>query len=118
MELDAVRVEAKRAQVAAELEVQELSNLANATQTERELEHLKIRQGIDNELSAQRVQSQLIAQLSEIAKNMPAQELRTTIISAERQEGVLLPLLNFVAGALSLAQDTFKQPDEPQDTEE
>ncbi|MCP4541949.1 MAG: hypothetical protein GY832_32880, partial [Chloroflexi bacterium] len=118
MELDAVQAKATRAQVSAKLEVRELGNLAAAAQTERELEHLKIRQGIDNDLSEQHVQSQLIAQLPEIAKHMPAQELRTTIISSDGQEGTLYPLLNFVAGALSLAKDTFKQPDKAQDTEE
>jgi flotillin len=118
MKLDAVQAQATHAQVVAELEVQELGNVANAAQTERELEYLKVRQGIDNDLSAQRVQAQLIARLPEIAKHMPAQELRTTIISSDGQEGTLYPLLNFVAGALSLAQDTFKQPDEAQDTAE
>ncbi len=119
MELDAVQAQAKRAQVSAELEVQELGHLADAAQTERELEHTRTRQEIANELSERHIQSQLVAQLPEIAKHMPAQELRTTVFSSDgQQQGILFSLLNFVAGALSLAQDAFKQPDEPPGTAE
>jgi len=119
MELDAVQAEATRARATAELEVQDLRNVATATQTKRELDHVKIRQRIDNDLSEQYVQLQLVGQLAEIAAQMPApQELHSTIISSDGQEGSLSPLLNFLAGALSLARGAFKQADEAVDTEE
>ncbi len=119
MELDVVQAEATRAKVNARLEVQELNNVANAAQTERELDHLRIRQRIDNDLSEHHIQSQLVARLPEIAEHMPApQELHTTIISSDGQDGTLSPLLNFLAGALSLAKGAFKQSDGAQDTVE
>ncbi len=119
MELDVVQAEATRAKVNAEIEVQELYNVANAAQARRELDHLRIRQRIDNDLSEHHVQSQLIARLPEIAENMPApEELHTTIISSDGQDGTLSPLLNFLAGALSLAKGAFKQSDGAQDAEE
>ncbi len=117
MELDTVQAQETRAKATAELEVQELYDLAKAAQTERELTHLRTRRKIENDLSEQYIQSQLIAQLPEIAEHLPVpQELRTTIISSDGQEGTLSPLLNFVAGALSLAKDVFKPSEESQDT--
>ncbi|MCP4538661.1 MAG: hypothetical protein GY832_16120 [Chloroflexi bacterium] len=119
MELDAVQAQEAHTRATAELEVQELYNVANAAQTDRELAHQKTRRRIENDLSEQHIQSQLVARLPEIAEHLPEpQELRTTIISSDGQEGTLSPLLSFVAGALSLAKDMVKPSEEPQDAVE
>jgi hypothetical protein len=118
LELNAVQAEEARTTVTAELEVQELRDVALAAQTERELGHLSTRREIENELSELYVQAQLIAQLPEIAEHLPApQELRTTIISSAGEEGAHSPLLSFLASVLSLTERVFKRPDESPDAE-
>jgi chromosome segregation ATPase len=109
MERDAAQAEQTRVQVAAALDVQELRNLAAATQVERELEHARIRRDIENTLSPAHVQAQMIERLPEIAERLPTPEaLRTTVISSGEEDPIASPLLRFVAGMLSLTEDVVK----------
>ncbi len=108
MKRDTAHAEQVRAQVSAELEVQELRNVAAAAQVERELEHARIRREIENTLSQVYVQARLIDKLPEIAERLPTpQELRTTVVTSGEEEPTVSPLLRFVAGMLSLTEDMF-----------
>jgi hypothetical protein len=109
IQLDTVQAEKIRAEVSAELEVTELRNLAEVAQGDRQLDLARKQREIENELSQGNIQAQLIAQLPEIAKNLPTpQEQRTTIITSDAQEGSLNPLLGFLAGLSNLTQGVFK----------
>jgi flotillin len=110
LQLDAVQAEKMRAEVSAELEVAELRNLAEVAQSDRQLELDRKQREIENEISQSNIQARLIAQLPEIAKNLPApQEQRTTIITSDTQEGMLNSLLGFLAGLSNLTPGIFKR---------
>jgi len=108
--LQAAQSEQTRAQVNAEMEVQELRSQAAAVQTERDLALLRTRQEIQNDLSDSHLQAQLIARLPEIAQQLPPpQELRTTAISLDGQPGSLAPLAGFVAGVSQLVESWHRK---------
>jgi hypothetical protein len=103
MHLDDIQRQKMKAAISGELEVQQLRALAKIEQEQRELQVEKLRREIENTLSQEHLQSQLIAQLPDIAKNLPVpQEQRTTIISSDPQEGVMNTLLGFVSRLLAL----------------
>ena len=103
MHLDDIQRQKMKAAISGELEVQQLRALAKIEQDQRELQVEKLRREIENTLSQEHLQSQLIAQLPDIAKNLPVpQEQRTTIISSDPQEGVMNTLLGFVSRLLAL----------------
>ncbi|MBN1878235.1 MAG: hypothetical protein JXA33_28710 [Anaerolineae bacterium] len=111
MQVDQVQAEATRAQVTAELDLQEQRNVVAAHQTERELAQLKIRRDIENDLSERAIQAHLIAQMPEIAQHLPAPtEQRTTLITTDAATA-LSPLTNFLAHASMLFEDIFKSKD-------
>jgi flotillin len=90
--------------------VAELRNLAEVAQSDRQLELDRKQREIENEISQSNIQARLIAQLPEIAKNLPApQEQRTTIITSDTQEGMLNSLLGFLAGLSNLTPGIFKR---------
>jgi flotillin len=108
MQLEHVRVQAALATAEAEVAVEELHHLAEVAQAERDLALRRTERDIENRLSERYIQAQLVAKLPEIAEHLPApQEQRTTIIASGAQEGMPNPLLNFLASALSLVEETF-----------
>ncbi|OLP17009.1 hypothetical protein BST81_18710 [Leptolyngbya sp. 'hensonii'] len=108
IQLDAVVAQKTRAEVSASLEVAELQHQADVAQRDRQLDLDRKRREIENELSERHIQAQLIAQLPDIVQHMPApQEQRTTIITSDAQEGLVNPLLGFLAGLSNLTQDVF-----------
>jgi len=113
MELDKVQAEQTQTQAVSELKVKTLYDKSDAERVEQELALSKTRREIENDLSENHLQAQLVALLPEIAKYMPApQELRTTIISSDGKEGTMTPLLRFLASALGLAENALQRPDE------
>jgi hypothetical protein len=111
IQLDAIQAQKTLAEVSAKLEVTEVQNRADITQRDRQLDLDRKQREIENELSDRHIQAQLIAQLPEIARHLPTpQEQRTTIITSEAQDGLVNPLLGFLAGLSNLTQDIFKRP--------
>ncbi len=119
MELDEVQAQAKKAEVSADLEVQDLQHQTHIAHTEQDLKLRKIQRDIDNTLSEQHVQAQLIAKLPDIAEKLPTpQEQRTTIITSDGTSEALNPLLRFLTSALSIANGIFNPEKPPQQTAE
>ena len=112
MQLDEVQGQKIRGEVSTSLEIEELRELAKNQQRQRELELEQQLRDIENDLSQENLKAQLIAKLPEIAQNLPKpQEQRTTIITSETNEGLINPLLSFLASGLSLTQDFLTHPD-------
>ncbi|HEY9621706.1 MAG TPA: hypothetical protein V6C78_15200 [Crinalium sp.] len=108
IQLDAIQAQKTLADVTANLEVTDLQNQADITQRDRQLDLARKQREIENELSDRHIQSQLIAQLPAITQHLPTpQEQRTTIITSDAQEGLLNPLLGFLAGLSNVTRDVF-----------
>lgn len=102
--LDEVHQEQERTRTVAALQIEEERSRAEAARAEREVATWKARRAVENEVSTGRVQERLIEQLPEIAATLPKPaEYRAVSIAADGT-GVG-PLLNFLAGALALADD-------------
>lgn len=116
MQLDAVQAQKTLADVTTSLEVTELRQQAESTQRDRQLELERKQREIENEISDRWIQSQLIAQLPTIAKNLPTpQEQRTTIITSDAPEGLLNPLLGLLAGLSNVTREVFTRPNHESD---
>lgn len=110
MKLNEAAAQITRAQIRIELEMQELRNMAQTAQAERQLKLRQIEHQIENDISEPTLQSQLIAQLPEVAEHLPrAQEQHTTIITTDNADNQLNSLLGFVAGAMNVVKDTWKK---------
>lgn len=106
IQLEAVEQQKNRAEITAQLELDQMRYLAENNQKERELVLEQQKRAIDNDLSESYLKAQLMAQLPEIAQNLPTpQEQRTIIITGDGKEGGMNSLLSFLASALSLTQD-------------
>ncbi len=106
IQLDVVQGQKTRADVAGNLEIEELQDLAKVAQSDRLLDLEQKRHDLENQLSENYLQDQLIAKLPEIAKNLPTpQEQRTTVITSDTQDGLLNPLLSFLASVASVTQN-------------
>lgn len=92
-----------RTEHAAALE--ELRSKAQSAVVARELEQLRARRSIDNDLSAEHLRAQLIAAMPEIASKLPAPaELRSITVSGDGAQGPAAPLTALLAGLLSLLE--------------
>lgn len=118
IQLDAVQAQKTLADVTASLEVTELRHQADHVQRDRQLDLERKQREIENEMSDRLIQSQLIAQLPTIAKNLPTpQEQRTTIITSDAQEGLLNPLLGFLVGLSNVTREAFARPNNETESE-
>jgi hypothetical protein len=105
--LDAARHEQVRKQTVGTLDLEEERSKAAATRTERELSLARARQAVENDLSELFIKGRLIDRLPEVAAALKPEELRA--VSIGEGGGGAGPLLNFLAGALGLAEDTLKK---------
>ncbi|MBD2330152.1 SPFH domain-containing protein [Alkalinema sp. FACHB-956] len=113
MQLDTVQAQKTLADVTASLDVAELRHQADHHQRDRQLDLNRKQRDIENGMSDRLIQSQLIAQLPAIAKNLPTpQEQRTTIITSEAQDNLVNPLLGLIAGLSQVTRDVFAQSDQ------
>ncbi|OUC15126.1 MAG: hypothetical protein B0A82_08645 [Alkalinema sp. CACIAM 70d] len=113
MQLDTVQAQKIRADVTASLEVAELRHQADHIQRDRQLDLDRKQREIENGMSDRLIQSQLIAQLPAIAKNLPTpQEQRTTIITSDAQANLANPLLGLIAGLSQVTREVFAQSDQ------
>ncbi|MBN2007492.1 MAG: hypothetical protein JXA21_29370 [Anaerolineae bacterium] len=108
MKLTEVTAQMTRAEVRTELEMQELRNMAQTAQAERQLKLRQIEHQIENDISEESLQSQLIAQLPEVAEHLPKPEEQRTIIVTGDADNPLNSLLGFVAGAMNVLKDAWK----------
>jgi len=104
---DEAKHEQERRQVLAALQLEEERSKAEAARGERQVALLKSRRAVENDLSELFVKARLIERLPEVAAALKPEELRAVSISGEG--GGAGPLLGFVAGALSLAEDVLKK---------
>lgn len=106
MRLDEVRREQERARALAELQLAEERSKARAARAERRLALQKAERAVANDLSDNHLRSRLIERLPEVAQALPKpEELRTVTILGDG--GATAPLVGFLAGALSLAEDVL-----------
>lgn len=123
IQLDEVQGQKTLADVSGNLEIEEMKQLADVAQRDRLLDLEEKKRQIENQLSESYLQEQLIAKLPEIAENLPApQEQRTTVITSDTQDGLLNPLLSFLASVASVTQNfvngqAVKQEDDIDDGE-
>ncbi len=108
--LDEIQRQKVKAEVTGTLDLQQLQNLADFEQKQRELNLEKERKDLENNISESNLQGQLITQLPEIAKNLPMPDQQnTTIITTDNQEGNLNTLLGFISSILSLLKSEKKE---------
>jgi SPFH domain / Band 7 family len=106
-ELDRVQAERDRVRATAAAEVEDVSHEARARREERDLGVLRLRRQLENDLSPQNVQAQLIARLPEVAASLPRpEELRTVSIGPDA--GPAGTLAGFVASVLQLTEGLKK----------
>jgi regulator of protease activity HflC (stomatin/prohibitin superfamily) len=105
MELYTVQGERDRQQSRIAAEVEEISHAARCAREERDLALLKLRRAMENDLTPQHVQAQLIARLPEVAASLPRpQELKAISIGGEAAGS----LTGFLAGILSLLEQRMQ----------
>jgi hypothetical protein len=106
MELAAVQGERDRQQSRVAAEVEEVAHSARCVREERDLALLKLRRAMENDLTPQHVQAQLIARLPDVAASLPrAQELKAINIGGEAAGS----LTGFLAGILSLLEERMQR---------
>lgn len=105
IQLNTVNAQRSLAKMTARLERSELEHQATVTQRDRLLDlDLKQRE-IENNISAARLQSQLIEKLPSIAENLGTpNEQRTIIITSENQADAINPLLGFLTSIATLTK--------------
>ncbi len=109
VELDRARAEQERLRSAAAVDLDTFVHQAQAARSERDLELLKARRAVENDLSEPHVRAQLIARLPEVAAALPKpEELRTVSITSDQGAGGNA-LVSFLAGVLGLADGAWKQ---------
>jgi len=109
MLFDAIQRQKVKEEIIAKLDIEQLENIAKIEQRQRKLNLEQRRKEIENNISEVNLQAQLINQLSEIAKNLPApDEQKTTIITNNNQEGSLSNLLTFISSILSIIKNAKK----------
>jgi hypothetical protein len=103
MLLDAIEREKLQDQITGELKIKELENIAHIEQKQRELNIETQRKDIENNISQSNLEAQLIAQLPQIAQNLPTPDTQnTTIITTDNQDGGMNNVLSFISSILSL----------------
>jgi membrane protein involved in colicin uptake len=103
--LDEARAARRRAEAEAEAALVELQSQAKAVVAKREVEELRARRAVENDLTEGHVKAQMIARLPEIAAKLPApKELRSVNISGDGAAGGPAALTGLVAGLLSLVE--------------
>lgn len=101
--LDEIQRQKVKAQMTGEIDINQMQNIANFEQKQRELTIEQQTKEIENNISAQNIEAQLIAKLPEIAKNLPApDQQQTTIITTENQDITMNTVLSFISSVLSL----------------
>jgi flotillin len=114
--LDAIQAQQAKAKTEIQIELDNLQQLAQFNQQQRELTLLQQEQEIRNNLSQSYLEQLLIEKLPEIANNLPSpQEQRTTIITSEKDHSSFNNLLNFIASSLGLTRGLL--PEKPSETE-
>jgi hypothetical protein len=103
--LDEAQAARRRAQAEAEAALAELQSQARAQVAKRQVEELRARRAVENDLSDGHVKAQMIAAMPEIAAKLPApKELRSVNIAGDGAAGGTAALTGLVAGLLSLVE--------------
>jgi hypothetical protein len=104
VELDRARAEQERLRSAAAVELETFVHQAQAARSERDLELLKVRRAVENDLSEPHVRAQLIARLPEVAAALPKPEELRAVSVTSGSGGGADGLLGFLAGVLGLTE--------------
>ncbi|MEB3229716.1 MAG: hypothetical protein VKJ64_01800 [Leptolyngbyaceae bacterium] len=111
LQLDAIQAQKDRAEAIAQLDIQGLRDQADVEQRDRLLDLDQKQRAIDNDISEAKIQAQLVGELAAIAQHLPApQEQRTTIITSDPQDGLINPLLTFLASLKNLTHNVLSDP--------
>jgi hypothetical protein len=108
MQLDEAAAKARHAEASAQVQLDEMQDLAEVARKERELILLNTRREIENDLSPRHLQAQLVARLPEIAEHLPAPDTqRTTIVTGGAPGTPADTLTGFLTHLLTLIEDTL-----------
>jgi hypothetical protein len=111
--LDEIQRQKAKAQITGEIDLNEMQNIADFEQKQRELTIAQQHKEIENNISAQNIEAQLIAKLPEIAEHLPApDQQQTTIITTDNQDITMNTVLSFISSVLSLIKSP-KTEDKP-----
>ncbi|HVO29222.1 MAG TPA: SPFH domain-containing protein [bacterium] len=118
--LDAAGADRARAQIEAETALMEIKSKAAAAIAEREIAQLKAKRAVENDVSANLVRAQMIANLPQIASKLPVpKELKSVTISGDGGNattsltGLLATVMSLVEGKNGQAPEADAPPAAP-----
>jgi hypothetical protein len=109
VELERAKAELEDFKTKATIQIENANHSARAEREARDVEVLRARRTVENDVTEAHLRSQLIARLPEVAAALPKpEELRAVSINGD--QGGAAPLVGFLAGLLNVADGALRRP--------